>query len=208
MLVLVGLTACWRIGEPTHEAALVTWAAYPDTVVVGELFSFELAGPVAPDACGRLDTAIVVLTDSTIELSARRSVYDTSCSDSRVSFYEARPLRIARAARYRVRGTEGRELGQLVAVDSGAFSAMRAVGYGTVRAAGGCYLFGPGWASNQRPFALRGAPPELTEVADRDRVVFVDGRLTGYTLCGSFGSRPAITVDSARMTGEPASDYY
>lgn len=202
------LAACWRIGEPTQSPALVTWAAYPDTVVVGEFFSFEFAGPVTPNSCGRLDTAMVVVTDSAIVASALRSVYETSCSRSRVSFYEARPLRLARAGTYAVLTGGGRRLGELVAIDSGAFSRMRAVGFGTIRRAGGCQLFGPGWAYNQRPFALRGAPSRLAGLDDPDQVVLVDGHLAGYTLCGSFGSRPAIAVQAFEVTEERASDYY
>lgn len=204
---LVG-TGCWRIGEPTESPALVTWAAYPDTVVAGELFSFEFAGPVSPNSCGRLDTATVAVRDSSIVVSAVRSVYETSCSRSRVSFYEALPLRIENAGTYRVLREDGRRLGELVAVDSGGFSRMRAVGVGTLRRAGGCQLFGPGWAYNQRPFALRGAPPAIEELDDPDRVVFVSGRLVGFTLCGSFGSRPVIAVDRAELTGADADDYY
>lgn len=186
----------------------MTWAAYPDTVAVGKLFSFEFAGPVTPNSCGRLDTAMVVVTDSSIVVSAIRSVYDTSCSRSRVSFYEAFPLRIDRAGIYEVMSNEGRRLGELVAVDSGGFSRMRAVGVGTLRRAGGCQLFGPGWAYNQRPFALRGAPQEIAQLDDPDRVVFVDGRLAGYTLCGAYGSRPTIAVERAEVTEDDADDYY
>jgi hypothetical protein len=85
---------------------------------------------------------------------------------------------------------------------------MRAVGAGTLRRAGGCLLFGPGWAYNQRPFALRGAPQEIAELDDPDRVVFVDGRLAGYALCGAYGSRPAIAVGRAEVTEDVADDYY
>jgi len=205
--VILG-AACWRIGEPTQSAALVTWVAYPDTVVVGEVFSFELAGPVSPNACGRLDTAIVEVQDSGIVLSGRRSVYDTMCSDSPVSFYEARPLRLEHAGRYTVATVEGTPLGTLVAVDSGRFSRMRAVGEGTVRQAGGCLLFGPGWMGNQRPFALRDAPDDLREQDDTGRRVRIAGSITGYTLCGSFGSRPVITVDSVTVSDLTERDYY
>jgi hypothetical protein len=107
-------TACWRIGEPTESAAVITWAAFPDTVVVGQAFSFEFAGPVSPDACGRLDTALVLVDGSDIRLSGRRSVYDTMCSDSPVAFYEARPLQITGAGRYRV-SAGALELGSIVA---------------------------------------------------------------------------------------------
>lgn len=186
----------------------MTWAAYPDTVVVGEIFSFEFAGPVSPNSCGRLDTAMVAVTDSSIVVSAIRSVYDTSCSRSRVSFYEASPLRIDRAGTYAVVSSGGRRLGELVAIDSGGFSRMRAIGVGTLRQAGGCQLFGPGWAYNQRPFALRNAPPEIAELDDSDRIVFVEGSLVGYTLCGSFGSRPAIEVERAEVTEAGSDDYY
>jgi hypothetical protein len=199
---------CWRVGEPTESAALVTWAAYPETVVVGRLFSFEFAGPVSPNACGRLDTAIVELMDTTVRLSARRSVYDTMCSDSPVSFYEARPLRIDRSGRYPVLTAEGRTLGELVAVDSGRFSRMQALGEGTVDEAGGCLLFGPGWLGNQRPFALRGSPPWVRTTRATGRRVWVSGVLKGYTLCGSFGSRPVIVVDSAVPMELSTGEYY
>ncbi len=205
-LLLLG--ACWRIGEPTEGPALVTWAAYPETVVVGELFSFEFAGPVAPDACGRLDTAIIELRDTVIHLSARRSVYETMCSGSPVSFYEARPLRVESPGRYPVRTAEGRALGGIVAVDSGAFSPMRALGEGTVAQVGGCVLFGPGWLRNQRPFALRGASPDLGSVEGTDRLVRVRGTLRGFTLCGSYGSRPVIEVDEMAISDLSAEEYY
>ena len=188
--------------------AVVTWAAYPDTVLVGEVFSFEFAGPVSPDACGRLDTAIVQLTDSEIRLSARRSVYDTMCSDSPVSFYEARPLRLERAGRWAVTTEHGRDLGSITAVDSGSFAPMRATGEGTVTEAGGCLLFGPGWVGNQRPFALRGASAGVRDEADTGRRLHVSGALGGFTLCGPFGSRPVITVDTAWVTGARDTDYY
>lgn len=208
-LILVVLTAaCWRIGEPTASAAVVTWAAYPDTVVVGQVFSFEFAGPVSPDACGRLDTAIVRVIETEIRLSARRSVFETMCSDSPVSFYEARPLSLDRPGTYRVTTEDGVGLGTLTAVDSGSFSPMRATGEGTVTEAGGCLLFGPGWVGNQRPFALRGAPADVREQSDTGRRIRVTGSLGGFTLCGAFGSRPVITVDTARVTDLSSRDYY
>lgn len=200
-------TACWRIGEPTESAAVITWAAFPDTVVVGQAFSFEFAGPVSPDACGRLDTALVVFDGSDIELSGRRSVYDTMCSDSPVAFYEARPLRIDSAGRYRVSAGE-LEFGSIVALDSGRFSSMRARGEGTVAEAGGCLMFGPGWVGNQRPFVLRGAPPEVRAEVGSGRRVQVIGNLSGFSLCGAFGSRPVITVDTAWVTARRIGDYY
>lgn len=209
LAVTLALGACWRIGEPTESAALVTWAAYPDTVVVGAVFSFEFAGPVTPNTCGRLDTAIVTVGDSTIDLSARRSVYDTACSRDLVSFYEARPLRIERSGAYQVRTAGGRGLGRLVAVDSGSFSRMRTQGEGTVREVGGCWLFGPGWLGNQRPFALRGAPPGVLEEAEeRDRILHVEGSLAGFALCGAFGSRPSVRVDTAWVEDRGVEDYY
>ncbi len=204
----VACSACWRIGEPTESAALVTWAAYPDTVVTGQLFSFEAAGPVAPDACGRLDTVLVRAEESAIVLSARRSVYDTMCAGSPVSFYEARPMRLDRAGRYTVTTVEGLGLGTIVAVDSGGFSRMRAIGEGTVREAGGCLLFGPGWVGNQRPFALRGAPEAVRAESDTGRRIRVAGSLSGFRLCGPFGSRPVITVDSATVLDLTERDYY
>lgn len=186
----------------------MTWAAYPETVIVGQVFSLEFAGPVAPNACGRLDTAIVAVEDTVIRLSARRSVFDTMCSDSPVSFYEARPLRLSRPGTYPVRGSAGRELGVVQAVDSGRFSLMVAVGEGTVAEAGGCLLFGPGWIGNQRPFALRGAGSDVRAVVGTDVRVHVRGTLRGYTLCGSFGSRPVIEVRAAQVTGTTTSEYY
>lgn len=203
------LSACWRVGEPVSDAALVTWAAYPDTVVVGETFSFEMGGPVAPNTCGRLDSASLAVEDTALVLSARRSVFEEAmCSDQRVSFYEARSLTLERAGSYAVRTARGRDLGRIVALDSGTFSPMRTVGDGTLREAGGCLFFGPGWASNQRPFALRGAGEELRRLAGTDSVVRVEGRLAGFLLCGGFGSRPSIRVDTAWTTGRTADDYY
>lgn len=205
-LALLG-TACWRIGEPTESAAVISWAAFPDTVVVGQPFSFEFAGPVSPDACGRLDTAVVRLEGAAILLSGRRSVYDTMCPDSPVAFYEARPLQIRRAGRYRVAAGE-LDLGEIVAVDSGRFSPMRARGEGTVAEAGGCLLFGPGWVGNQRPFVLRGAPADVRSEVDTGRRVHVVGRLAGFNLCGPFGSRPVIAIDTAWVTDRSVEDYY
>lgn len=202
------LTACWRIGEPEESAAQVTWAAYPDTVVTGSVFSFEFAGPVSPDACGRLDTVIVVVGDSSLVLTGRRSVYDTMCANGPVSFYEARPMRLPRSGSWSVRTAEGRDLGAIVAIDSGSFSPMRAIGEGTLHSAGGCLLFGPGWIGNQRPFALRGAPAGLDRHAGTDRRLYVDGHLDGFTLCGAFGSRPVIRVDRAAVTDSTGAQYY
>lgn len=208
LALAIGLAGCWRIGEPTPGEALVTWAAYPETVIVGETFSFEFAGPVARTACGRLDTATVSVTDSTIELAARRSTFDAMCAKQRVSFYEARPIAIERPGRYPVRTADGRGLGTLVAVDSGRFTPMRAIGEGTLETAGGCVLFGPGWIGNQRPFALRAAPPALEAEVETGRVVHVEGRLAGFSLCSWYGSRPAIQVDTAWVTERFGADYY
>jgi hypothetical protein len=207
-LILALLSAaCWRIGEPTESAAVIAWAAFPDTVVVGQPFSFEFAGPVSPDACGRLDTAIVRFDGPNIRLSGKRSVYDTMCSDSPVAFYVARPLQIEGRGRYRV-SADGLALGEIVAVDSGRFSPMRARGEGTVAEAGGCLLFGPGWVGNQRPFVLRGAPDEVRSEVDTGRRVHVAGTLAGFGLCGAFGSRPVIAVDTAWVTDRRIEDYY
>ena len=186
---------------------MITWAAFPDTVVVSQVFSFEFAGPVSPNACGRLDTAMVRLSGSEIQLSGRRSVYDTMCADSPVAFYEALPLQIDTAGQYRVYA-DGLELGRIVAVDSGRFSSMKARGEGTVAEAGGCLLFGPGWIGNQRPFVLRGAPADVRSEAGTGRRVHVVGTLVGFSLCGAFGSRPVIVVDSARVTDRRIEDYY
>lgn len=208
LALLPVFVGCWRIGEPTESSAQVTWAAYPDTVVTGSVFSFEFAGPVSPDACGRLDTVIVAFGDSTLVLSARRSVYDTMCANGPVSFYEARPVRLPGSGTWSIRTAEGRDLGAIVAIDSGSFSPMRAIGEGTLHSAGGCLLFGPGWIGNQRPFALRGAPEGLERQAGTDRRIFVDGRLEGFTLCGVFGSRPVIRVSRATVTDSTGAQYY
>lgn len=203
------LSACWRVGEPVSDAALVTWAAYPDTVVVGETFSFEMAGPVAPNTCGHLDSASLAVTDSVLLLSARRRVFEGAlCTDQPVSFYEARSMTLERPGTYAVRTAQGRDLGRMVVLDSGSFSPMRTVGWGTLREAGGCLFFGPGWASNQRPFALRNADQRLRRLAGTDSVVWIDGRLAGFLLCGGFGSRPSIRVDSSRTSGRTTADYY
>ncbi len=204
----IGATACWRTGEGTPGNALVTWAAYPESVRVGETFSFEFAGPVSPNGCGRLDTAYLAVGDSAITLSARRSTFRAVCAPQRISFYEAHPLAIDRPGEYRVVTDDGRELGTLVATDSGPFSRMRAIGLGTVREVSGCRLFGPGWVGNQRVFALLRAPAEVEAQVDEDRVVFVRGTLVGFTSCGSFGSRPSIRVDTAWVTGLEGDDYY
>lgn len=210
LVLCLPFLACWRIGEPTETAAVITWAAYPDTVVAGEVFPFEVAGPVAADACGRLDTVTVEVAEGEIRLGARRSVFDTMCADSPVGFYEALALRLPEAGAWSVRTLEGRDLGSVVAVDpgGGGFSAMRAIGEGTVVEAGGCLLFAPGRIGNQRPFALRGAPAEFRAHAGSDRRVWVEGRLAGFALCGAWGSRPAIAVRQSRVTDSTAAQYY
>lgn len=210
LVVCLPVLACWRIGEPTEGAARITWAAYPDTVVVGEVFPFEVAGPVAPDACARLDTVTVEVAGDRIVVGARRSVFDTMCSDSPVGFYEARALRVPAAGTWRVRTREGRDLGALVAVEAGEgrFSGMRAIGEGTVVEAGGCLLFGPGRIGNQRPFALRGASEVLRAQSGTDRRVWIEGRLGGFTLCGAWGSRPVIRLREGRVTDSTAAQYY
>jgi hypothetical protein len=207
LLLALATAACWRIGEPTESPVLISWAAFPDTVVVGQTFSFEFAGPVSPDACGRLDTAVVQVDAESIRLSGRRSVYDTMCANSPVTFYEARPIEIGAAGRYRVVAGD-REFGSIVAVDSGRFAPMRARGEGTVTEAGGCLLFGPGRVGNQRPFVLRRAPESIRAEIDSGRRVYVSGVLAGFSLCGAFGSRPAILVDSARVTDRRVEEYY
>lgn len=206
--VAVAVTACWRTGEPTPGEALVTWAAYPESVRVGEPFLFEFAGPVSPDQCARLDTATLSMGEGGIRLAAARSTFGAVCADQRVSFYEARSLTIERAGRYEVVTARGLELGTLVATDSGPFSRIRTTGLGTVRDVAGCRLFGPGWIGNQRVFALSGAPPEVREVAGTDRVVHVRGDLVGFTLCGWYGSRPTIRVDTAWATDRTGADWY
>lgn len=187
----------------------MTWAAYPDTVIAGASFPIEFAGPITPNSCGRLDTAIVAVTDTSVELSARRTTYDTMCSGTPVGFYEVRSLALPAGA-YAVRA--GREtFGRIVAVEDGHFTAMRTEGTGTLERAGGCLLFGPGQLGNQRPFALIGPavhPAELDPIAGTRRLVRVRGSLSGFTLCGNFGSRPAIRVSDAVVLDRSADDYY
>lgn len=208
LLVAVSVPGCWRTGEPTPGAALVTWAAYPDTVRVGATFSFEFGGPISPTACGRLDTATLAVTDSAIELAARRSTFSAVCAPQKISFYEARAISIPRAGRYAVRTAEGRALGTLVALDSGEFSRVWTIGEGTVREAAGCLLFGPGWIGSQRVFALTGVPEAVRTVAGEGRVVHVEGRLYGFSACGNWGSRPRIRVDTAWVTDRESGDWY
>lgn len=208
LLLAAAVQGCWRTGEPTPGPALVTWAAYPDTVRVGETFSFEFGGPVSPTACGRLDTATLTVTDTAIELAARRSTFSAVCAPQRISFYEARAIAIPRAGRYAVRTAEGRSLGALVARDTGAFSRMWTIGEGTVREAAGCWLFGPGWIGSQRVFALSGAPAAVRAAAGGQRIVHVEGRLYGFTACGNWGSRPRIRVDTAWVTDRESDDWY
>lgn len=184
----------------------MSWAAFPDTVVAGEVFSLEFAGPITPTACGRLDTATVTVTDSTVFLAARRLTYETACSKTPISFYEAHPLRLT-AGTYLVLGAR-RTFGRIVAVESGRFSRMRVFGEGTVRARGGCILFGPGRLGNQRPFALVGDTREVAPALDTDRVVWIRGTLSGFSLCGSFGSRPAIRVVEVTIRDGTSKDYY
>lgn len=205
--VVVG--GCVDPGEPTPSPARVAWIAHPETVRTGETFSFEMAGPTSTSGCGRLDTAVVTLTGSTVELEARRSVFlEAMCSDERGSWYRVRPLRIDRPGRYRIVDGDGRRLGTLVAAESARFSAMSARGLGTLGVGGGCVFLGPGWTDGQRPFALRGLPPELERLAGTDTLVHVVGRLVGHSLCGGYGSRPAIRVDSARATDRTGASWY
>ncbi len=130
------------------------------------------------------------------------------CSEERRSFYEVHPLRMERPGRRAVRTDAGLELGVLVAVDTGAFSGVRTIGEGTLRAAGGCVLFSPGWSADQRLFALGRLPDDLDRAAGTDQVVRVEGTLLGYSLCGPFGSVPTVQVRSARVTGRTGEDYY
>lgn len=208
LLVAGSAAGCWRTGEPTPGAALVTWAAYPDTVRVGATFSFEFGGPISPTACGRLDTATLAVTDTAIELAARRSTFSAVCAPQKISFYEARAISIPRAGRYAVRTAEGRALGALVALDSGEFSRMWTTGEGTVREAANCLLFGPGWIGSQRVFALTGVPETVLAVAGDGRIVHVEGRLYGFSSCGNWGSRPRIRVDTAWVTDRDSGDWY
>ena len=204
--LLASLSACWQIGEPTSSDALVSWAAFPDTVVAGEVFSLEFAGPITPDACGRLDTASVAVTDSTVLLHASRLTYDTGCPKTPISFYEALALQLP-AGTYSVL-SGARTFGRIVALDSGTFSRMGTMGEGTVDAGGGCTLFGPGRLGNQRPFALLGDIGEVASASGSNRVVWIRGELSGFTLCGSFGSRPAIRVSDWEIREGTSEDYY
>lgn len=202
-------SACWRIGEPTPDDADVAWAAYPDTVVAGETFSFEFGGAVSPNTCARLDTATVDLEDGEVVVGARRSVFDTMCPDDRVSFYRAGALSLPEPGHYPVRSATGRDLGAITALDSGEFSVMKAVGWGTLRQGdGGCVFFGPGWATNQRPFDMVGLPDRALETVDTDRVIWTRGRIRGWSMCGAFGSRSRVVVDSIRVTEHLAESYY
>lgn len=200
-------TGCWRIGEPTESDAFVTWTAYPETVRVGETFSFEFAGPISPTACGRLDTATITLTDTTIVLSAQRSTFSVMCANQRISFYEARAIQVSNPGEYPIHTVGGVDLGTLFATDSGAFSAVYTQGEGTIRDVGSCWLFGPGWIGNQRVFALSNVPPELREVGTT-QIVYVRGQLRGFTSCGIWGSRPRIRVDTAWATDRRVGDLY
>ena len=206
-LTVLLAAGCWRLGEAYESEALVTWVAYPETVRVDAPFSFEFGGPVSPDQCGRLDTATLAVTDASIELAALRSTFRAMCAPQHVSFYEARPLRIATPGEYRVRSSTGIDLGTLVATDSGSFSAVRTWGEGTIREAAGCWLFGPGWIGSQRVFALDRLAPELQEVGT-DRVIYVRGQLRGFISCGNWGSRPRIRVDTAWVTDKRVGDLY
>ncbi len=207
-LVTLVLTAgCWRTGEPTPGEAFVTWAAYPETVVVGSTFSFEFAGPISPTACGRLDTATLAITDSTVELAARRSTFRAICANQKIGFYEARPLEISTPGSYPVRTSTGLDLGTLVATDSGQFSSVYTWGEGTIREVAGCWFFGPGWIGGQRIFVLSSLPTEVQQVGT-DRIVYVRGRLRGFASCGSWGSRPRIRVDTAWVTDRRVGDVY
>jgi len=199
---------CWRTGDPTPSEGIVTWAAYPDTVRVGATFLFEFAGPITPTACGRLDTATVAIGERTIIVAARRSTFNAVCANQRISFYEAQPLTIETAGTFAVSTADGRDLGTLVATDSGPFSTIGTRGEGTVREVAGCVFFGPGWIGNQRVFALSGAPDTILAVAGSDRIVHVRGRLHGFSSCGAWGSRPRIRVDTAWVTGRVAADWY
>ena len=130
MLTLLITSGCWRLGDAIPSDALVTWVAYPETVRVDAPFSFEFAGPVSPDGCGRLDTATLAVTESSIELAARRSTFRAMCAPQHISFYEARPLTIGTPGEYVVRAPTGIELGTLVATDTGRFLCRPHVGRG------------------------------------------------------------------------------
>ncbi|MCG8469741.1 MAG: hypothetical protein MJB57_16300 [Gemmatimonadetes bacterium] len=188
--------------------AWVTWAGYPETVRVASTFSFEFGGPISATACGRLDTARLEVAERAIVLTAERSTFQAVCANQRISFYEARPIQVPSAGTYRVETPSGRDLGVLVATDSGPFSSVLTVGEGTLRDVAGCLLFGPGWIGNQRVFALSRVPDEVRAVEGTDRVVYVRGRLRGFTSCGSWGSRPRISVDTAWVTDLRVGDLY
>lgn len=209
VLLAAAALACFDPGEPVAEPARVTWVAYPGTVRVDETFTFEMAGPLAPDHCVRLDSVRAAAADSGIHVAAFRSVFpDAMCSDDRRSFYEVGPLRMERPGSYPVRTELGLELGTMVATDTGSFSGVRTIGLGTLRSADGCTLFSPGWSADQRLFALGRLPDHVARAAGSDTVVRVEGTLLGYSLCGAFGSVPTIQVRTARTTGRTAADYY
>jgi len=202
------ISGCWRTGDPTPSAAIITWTGYPDTVRVGAPFSLEFAGPISPTACGRLDTETLAVSGREILIEARRSTFAAVCAKQRISFYEARPLTLTVAGEYAVRTVDGRDFGAIVATDSGPFSSVRTRGEGTVREIAGCWLFGPGWIGDQRLFALARLPAEVREVAGSDRIIHVRGTLRGFASCGNWGSRPRIRVDTAWVTDRRTSGWY
>jgi hypothetical protein len=53
-----------------------------------------------------------------------------------------------------------------------------------------------------------GNTDEITEALGADRVVWIRGKLSGFSLCGSFGSRPAIRVEEATIRDGSSEDYY
>lgn len=207
--LVAAAAACFDPGEPTESDARITWAAYPDTVVAGEPFALEVAGPLAPNTCSRFDSLLLDVSGGALTVTGRRLTYrEAWCTDDRVSFYDVREVVLPRAGRYAVRTGDGVGLGGLLVLDTGEFSRIRAQGEGTVRTAGGCLFFGPGWAHGQRPFPIRNPPERVRRVADTDTVVHLAGDVRGFVRCGGYGTRPAIRVDSARVTDRTGDDWF
>ncbi len=214
ILVVSAVAGCWFFAEPETSEAHVMWVAHPDTVRVGALFSLEFGGPISQTACGRLDTAQVVVTESSIELSAQRRTINAICAPQNIGFYQTRGMQLSEPGRYEVRNRAGVSFGSLVAIEEGDFSRVRTRGEGTVRQVGDCLLFGPGWVGGQHLLSIRSRggvltqPPAHLLAADPEQVVFVRGDLRGFDQCGPWGSRPVILVDTAWVTERTIDDIY
>ena len=193
--------------EPTSDAALVTFAAFPDTVTAGQQFTMEFAGPIAPNTCGTLDSAYAEVSDSTIVLAGVRNLFRARCADQRVSFYEVNLITIDSPGVREVVNAAGRSFGTLMVADSGSQTDFIGRGGGTVREAGPCLVFGPGWVGTQRIFSLQNAPDPVRN-ASEDQIVNLRGRFRGFDRCGQWGSRPVIQVDTAWVSDATTHDYY